>query len=466
MRRTRHAGAHGWRKARAALLSPLALSLFVRSAGAADAPVDATATPSAALAAPAQSGARSLSLEEALRTALSQHPRLRVARANLAASEARVARARAPLLPQVVASASYQRATANAASRGAQASTDTPQSLRSYDYFSAGVSANQLVTDFGQASGRRRVAEASRDVQRKSTETDRQDLAFTVRSTFFQARAQRALLAVAEETLENQRRHLASVSGFVEVGSRPPIDRVQAEADVQRAELNRVNAENAYAIAKARLVQAMGLDAPFAFEVASDSVSPLAEEDAATGQLYVRAVAARPELQAALGTLRVQELSLDAAEAGYFPSLNVSASMTEAGPELSRLRWNASVGANLTWPLFEGGATRAEVRESRANVDAASAQAMELRQQLLFEVEQARLGVLGAKLALSTAEKLLTISRERLVLAEGRYQTGVGNLLELSDAQLGLTNAQGDRVQAEFNLASARVSLQRALGQP
>jgi len=49
-------------------------------------------------------------------------------------------------------------------------------------------------------------------------------------------------------------------------------------------------------------------------------------------------------------------------------------------------------------------------------------------------------------------------------LAEGRYQTGVGSLLELADAQLALTQAQGDRVQAEFSLASARAALLHALG--
>ena len=128
------------------------------------------------------------------------------------------------------------------------------------------------------------------------------------------------------------------------------------------------------------------------------------------------------------------------------------------------MRWNASAGALFSWQIFEGGATRAAVHLAHANVDAASAQATLLRQQLLLEVEQARIGVVGAKHALSTAELVVGSSRERLTLAEGRYQTGVGSLLELADAQLALTQAQGDRVQAEFSLASARAALLHALG--
>jgi outer membrane protein len=88
------------------------------------------------------------------------------------------------------------------------------------------------------------------------------------------------------------------------------------------------------------------------------------------------------------------------------------------------------------------------------------------RQQLLVDLEQARLSVHGAKQALATADLLVESTRQRLLLAEGRYQTGVGNLLELADAQLALTASQGDRVQAEFSLSTARAALLQALGRP
>jgi outer membrane protein len=51
-----------------------------------------------------------------------------------------------------------------------------------------------------------------------------------------------------------------------------------------------------------------------------------------------------------------------------------------------------------------------------------------------------------------------------LKLAEGRYSAGVGNIIELGDAQLALTNAEMQRIQADYNLATARAHLLRALG--
>jgi len=59
----------------------------------------------------------------------------------------------------------------------------------------------------------------------------------------------------------------------------------------------------------------------------------------------------------------------------------------------------------------------------------------------------------------------VTNARERLRLAEGRYAAGVGSPIELGDAQLALTTAQAQAVQAQYNLSSARADLLAALGQ-
>ena len=87
-----------------------------------------------------------------------------------------------------------------------------------------------------------------------------------------------------------------------------------------------------------------------------------------------------------------------------------------------------------------------------------------MKQQVLLAVEQARIAVLGAKRALGTADVLVQNARERLNLAEGRYQTGTGSIIELGDAQLALMSAQQQRVQAEYTLSTARAALLSAIG--
>jgi len=81
-----------------------------------------------------------------------------------------------------------------------------------------------------------------------------------------------------------------------------------------------------------------------------------------------------------------------------------------------------------------------------------------------LEVEQARLFLRGAKAALIAAGEALENARIRLRLAERRYQTGVGDVIELGDAQLALTNAAAQEVTARFNVAIGRAQLIKAVG--
>jgi outer membrane protein len=212
------------------------------------------------------------------------------------------------------------------------------------------------------------------------------------------------------------------------------------------------------------LVQTIGAGLKYDFDVVPESMPPITGEDGETVSLFARAQASHPDLQAALGTVRVQELAERTARGGYGPSLRVSAGVTEAGAELDALRWNWNAQVLLSCPIFNGGQTTARVAEARANRDSASAQVSVVNEQMRLAVEQARLGIRGSKFTLSTAEVLVNLSRQRVSLAEGRYETGVGTLLELDDAELKLASARAQQVQAVYNLAVARAQLLNALG--
>ena len=84
--------------------------------------------------------------------------------------------------------------------------------------------------------------------------------------------------------------------------------------------------------------------------------------------------------------------------------------------------------------------------------------------QVRVEVAQAQLQVRAAKATIAAVGEALFNSRERLRLAEGRYQSGVGNVIELGDAQVAVATAAAQSIQAEYNLATARAALLKALG--
>jgi outer membrane protein len=409
-----------------------------------------------------------LTLQRALDIAQAHQPNLRQARANTEAANARVREARAPLLPQLTGTVAYQRTTANFSVRPGfvplgTAAAQTPSTFKTYDYFTSNVTASQLLYDFGQSWGQLRSAEASAQAQRGTQGATELQTRLDVRTNFFAARAQKSLLEVARNTLANAERHLQQIQGFVEVGTRPQIDLAQARTDRANARAQLISAENNYEISKARLNQVMGVEQGTAYDIAEETMAPLENEDAPVEELVKEAFHVRPELAAQDQLIVSNRELISSARGNFFPSVGVSTTFTENGTFASSA-WNWNAQASLTWSIFDGLGTPARTAEASANLSAAQAQLDASRLSIRLEVEQQRFAVRAAKEGLVAAKEAETNARERLGLAEGRYQTGVGSIIELADSQLAYTAAAAQRVQAEYNLASARAALLKALG--
>jgi outer membrane protein len=406
-----------------------------------------------------------LSLETALRIARRNQPLLRQAHANTDAAEARVTEARAGLLPQVSASASYSRATSNFAPPPSTSTTNPvgKSSLDSVNYYRSGVTASQLLWDFGRTVRQKDSAQAAADAQQRTELATALTADLTLRNAFFTATAARSAVDVARETLANQNKHLEQIQAFVDLGRSPPIDLLQARVDQANAEVQLINSQNDYASARAVLNQAMGLEWGINFDVEQTVSAPVPGESSPLEALVDEAVSTRPEIAALRDQWRSQDLANQATWARYLPSLQAAAGATYAGQFLDKLVWNLSGGVNLSWAIIEGGAVRGAMREGEANLAAIQAQIDGLRLQVRVEVEQARLAVAAAKAALTAADRSLTNARERLGLAEVRYRTGVGSGIELGDAQLAATNAAFQKLQAQLRLDTARAQLTKAL---
>lgn len=428
-------------------------------------------TPLAAQQTPQVATPRVLSLRDALQAAKDHQPQLQLARAQTQAAQARADQARAPILPQLSGTASYQRTTANFVARpGAVpsqfASSATTTSLDTFNFFSFGMQLSQYIWDFGQTTRRWQAARASADAQHASEQVTALQIATTVQSAYFAACAQKALLQVARDNLDNQQRHLVQVTAFVQVGTRPEIDLAQARTDRANASVQVIASENNYEVAKAQLRAAMGVEDSIDFDVQDEPLAPVPGEDRSTDELLPEALSQRPEFLVLSRQIAAQKLTLSAVKGGYGPSLGATMSLTDAGTNISQLALNVSASVNLTWPIFQGLLTMSQVKEQSANVAALDAQQRTLRQQVRVELESARLQVRASKATYSAVQEAQENAQERLRLAEARYRTGVGSMIELGDAQVARTTASAQRVQAEYSLASARAQLLRSLGQP
>jgi outer membrane protein len=369
----------------------------------------------------------------------------------------------------VTATASYTRETGNYAPRpglipGGTAAPSSYSLTNSFDYWNFGVSGSQLIFDFGQALGRYRAAASTANASRIAERTTLLQVLTLVRRTYFNARAAKDLVDVARQTLDSQQQHLVQVQGFVGVGTQPPIALAQQRAAVATAEVQLITAENNYETAKAQLNQAAGLPSGTEYTVGDDELPPVQEEEQLPEAVASKALASRPELATLDQQREAQERTLRSAQGGYGPALSALAGVSEAGTALDGLIPNWTAELLISWPIFQGGLTTGQVHQAEAGLQSVDAQRRLEELQVRLDVDTARLAVRAAKATLQASGDAVASAHEQLRLAEQRYATGVGNIIELTDAQVSYTSAAAQAVQARYALSSARALLLAALG--
>ena len=413
-------------------------------------------------------GGENLTLANALARARTNNPTLRGQAAQGDAASARQDKALAGLLPSLTANAAYARTTSNFVQRpgyiGGTGMTVVNYSGKLFNTFNFGMTASVLLYDFNNTIDKYRSAKETARAYEERTRAAALSVDFSVRDSFLRARAQKALVVVADQTVANNQRHVEQIQAFVDAGTRPQIDLLQVRTDLANARVALLQAQNTYAVAKVTLQRNMGIEEDVNFEIVDEQVPPIAEEQRTLDELLRQAMTERPDVTALVRDLRASELLVGAAKGGYGPSFNGTAAVSKQGILIDNLSTNWQVGAQATWQLYGGGYTTADVHEARANRNRVEASIAELRQTVRLQVAQAQIALQTAVAQLAAAGEALANAKGRLALADGRYDAGVGNIIELGDAQVALTQAESQQIQAEYNISLARAQLISALG--
>jgi len=400
------------------------------------------------------------------RGAIARQPQVLIARSQTLAEEGVVQQARSGYLPQLTATGQYSFGTYHSAS-GVATSSPTAGGFWIFS-----LAASQLIYDFGQTIGKYDAAKDTVEADRATEKATVFQVLVNVRSAYFTARADKDLVGVQQETLTDQQRHLAQVKGFVDVGTQPQIALAQQQAAVASARVALITAQNNYGTAKAQLNQAAGVRGDTEYDVGDEQLPEVPDEDAPLETLMARAVAARPEIASYAKQRVAQNDTIAAAKGAYGPTISAFGNLNEYTDDLAvknhdEANWSQplwQVGGLLSWPFFQGGLTQGQVRQQEAILAGIDAQEANEILQVQLQVDSARLAVRASKASIGAAEDAERSSHEQLRLAEQRYATGVGSIIELNDAQVAYTTAAAQLVQARYQLASARAQLLAALG--
>jgi outer membrane protein len=426
------------------------------------APPDPAAPPAGA------SAPEILTLERAIEIAMRQQPSLRQTKAQLEAAQGRVDQARVIRSPTVTLNATV--AIGSTLSRACTLGSTTTCGgfFDNTESTNLGAQANYRIYDFGLTDANIHAAELTAEAAGAAVGTTTLDIRNDVLVSYLEAVARRRLVQVAETTVSSEDAHLDQARRFVAAQAKDPIEVAQATSRDANAKSALAQAQSNEAIALANLRSAIGWVDPASSPIVA-ATWPTPPPDTDPPALAVLAETARthrPEIVQLDKELLAADASLTAAYAERRPVLSATASTQwspDSGDWAPQPSWSA--GLTLSWSLFDGGRSAADARVARANLAGATAQRDALLISLTSQLDLSRSQIVANRANVAASTEAVTAARAQLRLAEARYAQGLGSQIELADAQTAVTTAEGNLVQAEFQLATAWAQLHRATAQ-
>ena len=279
--------------------------------------------------------------------------------------------------------------------------------------------------------------------------------------------ADRDLLAIAQDTVESAGQSVRLTRLRLEGGVAPRTDLRQAETVLETATSDLAAARTATAQDRNALELLVGgpvtdADLPDSLAIADTAFGPVPA--GLSSDILLR----RPDVVQAEYRLIAANARIGAVRAALFPRLSLTGLLGLASQALTGLfdggAFNASIGPNLSVPIFDGGARRADVAQSEAQRDALLSTYQYTLQTAFREVADAlaRGGTIGDQVAAD--ERLRAAALDTYNLSTARYRGGIDTFLASLDAQRSLYSARRRLVGSRLTSAANLVRLYVALG--
>jgi outer membrane protein len=452
-----------WRRRLAAWVLLLLIPAMLRS-GPADAQSKAPAPASAAL-----------TLPEAVRIALEKNPSVLAARAESQAADQSVTISRAERYPRLDFSEGFTRGnnpvyvfgslltqrqfTAGNFSLGL---LNVPPPL---DNFRTQFTGTMPIYDFGRTSRRVHGAKLEAQGVEQAGHRTRQETIFAVVQAYFTELLAQADVAVAQTTVDQAQADLARAQSREEQGLAVHSDVLSAQVQVAQTQEGLLRAQNAVEVSQAALNVAMGLpeDAPTGV---AGRLSETAFDVGTLAERQSRALALRPDYhQAELGAQRARN-GLGTARAEFLPKLDLFSSW-EADNQTFAARGgnNWALGATLKFNLFDGGANRARLAQSKALERRAEALKSQTASGVRLEVREAYLNLETARRRVEVTRGAIAQSEESLRIIQNRYEAGLATISDLLRAEAERAAVHQNYLNALFDYRLGYAALELATGE-
>lgn len=387
-----------------------------------------------------------LGLADVVNLALCNNPQTREVWAASRAQAAQVGVSRGSFFPGVSVSASGNR--------------NTPGTNQS----SLGLTLSYLLYDFGAREAGLETARQLLAATSATQDSTVQAVFLAAVQAYYQTQAAQAALDAARESERAAKTSFAAAEARYLAGSATPADKLQAQTAYSQATLNRITAEGTRKKAGGALANVIGLDANRSIELAHSNIETVpAAFDRDVNALIEEAKRRRPDLIAAEAQVKAAEAGAEAARAAGKPSISLAASTTQVN-SAGIASHGSSVGVTLSVPLFSGYSPTYRIRAAEAQVETQQARMERVRLQVALDVWNAWHNLVTASQSLQTSADLLRSAEQSERVALGRYQAGVGSMLDVLNAQSALASARQQRIQSSLDWNIGRAALAQAMG--
>ena len=408
-----------------------------------------------------QSIATELTLDEAVRLTLQNNPTGKIAVFDYEAAKGVLTAARSSRWPTISAqhrdSWSWPGEKANQAAGRASGFTS--------DQFTNAVSASVILWSGNRFESQISQAKQGLDASKWGVALARQQLKFDATTGYFNFMAARDAVKLNQEAVQRLERYLQDVRLQFDVGVVAKVDVLRSEVELANARQNLIVAMNAYDLAMASLNNLIGLPLTTELSIKAEMSYEKFERDLAA--CIDAALRQRPEISQATDGAKSAREAITIAKAGYLPTVSATyqagwSDNTFAGG--NNYNWTAYLQTN--WTFMDSGLTAGNVKQAVEGYHKAQEQLKQTVEGVQLDVRSVYLSLKASEQSIQTSSAAVGLAEEDYKIKVVRYQAGVGTNLDVLDAQLALTTAKNNFLQAMYSYNNFRARLDKSMGVP
>ncbi len=403
-----------------------------------------------------------LTLAQAQRMALRYHPQIKVMQFDTAAAQEAINIARSAYAPQVLGSAVSAVAPPGTRAAAYIGGLSNPTILQRT---SAGVLVSQYVTDFGRTAAIVRTYEQAEKAESERGQLTQLTVLLNATQAYFEVLRANALLRVALQTLSERDTLLRQITALQRAGLRSTLDVAIAQRDAAGARQLVVEARARRRDAMATLSDALG--SPVELDYALVDIRKLPALPKSVGPLIDEMLADNPELAAMRSEAASAQSNAAAAEKALSPTVTAYGFLGGTPIRDAVEQINAAyeaAGVNMIIPIANGGELKAAARQAQDQAVAASASVQDLENNLLSDTRTAYEDVVAARTNIDVTNQMVRTAQTSYALTAARYRIGLNSIVDLSEAQLALTQAQIEQANAIYDYIEQGAALEFVTG--